>query len=459
MNSPRDQKTLDPFLMEEVRKIVIPPEIRITASNKQGLHKACDAINCVVAQPCAKPRVAFLAASWTHGGVERGLSTIFSELVDTFEILLITPQKDEKNHFPLPPEVKHFEIASAWTDSFPDRMSALCQLAQVKVAVNCVNITDTARSMNESLTGNGVRVISCNQENFFYPYLSSRHWAFVPIRMMALQAADVVTWLTTTNTRVYSLYADNAVTLPHPVPQELVKAAISRREGKTVLSVGRFSDSIKRVDRLLRCFAEVLKEVPDADLVLAGAYDMNLRVPDTSKKSVAKLIKSLGIPRERLHFIGSCEDTREYYEKACVFILASDSEGQPMVLLEAEAHAVPCVVQDIPGIDDLIEDGVTGFIVPQDDEAAMGKAVAGLLRNPERSAKMGTRAKKRLEQYFIADICTKWKFLLSTLTEGYAGDSLKSRILELFPRPDPVDDALAKQIYDVMKRVGRKYEA
>ena len=76
-----------------------------------------------------------------------------------------------------------------------------------------------------------------------------------------------------------------------------------------------------------------------------------------------------------------------WYGQSDIFLLTSDNEGFPMVLVEAGAYGLPSVIFDIPGLDDIILDGKNGYIVPRKVEA-MAEKVVYLLKNEDVRQKM-----------------------------------------------------------------------
>ncbi len=84
-----------------------------------------------------------------------------------------------------------------------------------------------------------------------------------------------------------------------------------------------------------------------------------------------------------------------------VFVLQSGgSEGTGRALLEAMAYGLPCVVAARDGLDEIVEDGKTGSVVPPADARALAEAVIGLLRDPERAAGLGSMARKKAREDF-----------------------------------------------------------
>ena len=93
-------------------------------------------------------------------------------------------------------------------------------------------------------------------------------------------------------------------------------------------------------------------------------------------------------------------EVRDWWRRAGVAVLSSDSEGMPVSLIEAAACGVPAAATRVGGVPELIEAGVTGSITPPRDPSALANALAEMLGNPERSAAMGRAARHRIVGQF-----------------------------------------------------------
>ncbi len=90
-----------------------------------------------------------------------------------------------------------------------------------------------------------------------------------------------------------------------------------------------------------------------------------------------------------------------------ILVEPSLQEGLGMSVMQAMATGVPVVATGVGGLYDLIEDGVTGVMVPAADPAALAEAIWSLLKNPSERREMAKQARKMIEQEFSADLVSK----------------------------------------------------
>lgn len=145
----------------------------------------------------------------------------------------------------------------------------------------------------------------------------------------------------------------------------------------------------KAVDVLIASWPEILRRIPDAELVIAG--DGSLR------DSLADAAARLGVAPS-VRFLGALSRpaVARLLDDSSLLVLPSRSEGLGRVVMEAHARGRPAVGTRVGGIPEQIEDGVTGVLVPPEDSAALADAVAGLLADRDRLAGMGNTAHRRV---------------------------------------------------------------
>jgi glycosyltransferase involved in cell wall biosynthesis len=101
-----------------------------------------------------------------------------------------------------------------------------------------------------------------------------------------------------------------------------------------------------------------------------------------------------------VRFLGHRDDVDLLYRGLDVFVLASHREGFPRAAMEAAASGVPVVATDIRGCRQVVEDDVTGLLVPVRDPAALAAAIGDLVEDPARRAAMGAAAAARARTDF-----------------------------------------------------------
>lgn len=96
-------------------------------------------------------------------------------------------------------------------------------------------------------------------------------------------------------------------------------------------------------------------------------------------------------------------DKEEYWRSADIFVFPTLNEAFGLVLLEAMEHGLPCVGTDEGGINDIIDNGKTGFLVPSRDAESLSESIGKLLNDSCMREKMGDRGRRVFEQRYTQD--------------------------------------------------------
>jgi len=136
---------------------------------------------------------------------------------------------------------------------------------------------------------------------------------------------------------------------------------------------------------LLRAFAKVAAEIPQARLVIAG--DGALRA------DLEAFAAHLGIA-DRTHFLGERQDVPAVMNALDVFCLSSLTEGMSLTLLEAMACGVPVVATAVGGTPEVVDDPKTGLLVPAGAPDLLASGLKKLLREDLTRGAMGTMARE-----------------------------------------------------------------
>ena len=145
----------------------------------------------------------------------------------------------------------------------------------------------------------------------------------------------------------------------------------------------------KRHALMVDAFARVANERPDAHLVLIGGGPLESQV----RAQVARA--GLG---DRVVITGVRDDVPALLPALDVFVLSSRAEGLPVSLLEAMAAGVPAVSTAVGGVPEVVEDGVTGLLVPPEDVEALWSSMMRLA-DPERRRRFARAGMQRAMRY------------------------------------------------------------
>jgi len=156
---------------------------------------------------------------------------------------------------------------------------------------------------------------------------------------------------------------------------------------KTAVVVGSLSRR-KGQDNCLRALQKVLAKQPDARLIMIGEGEV--------RNELEKLASDLGVEHS-VSMPGHCENVHEQLRSVGFGILSSRREGFPNSVMEYMAAGLPVLVSDLPGIRELVEDDVSGFIHPIDGVSSLAEHWIKLLESSEMRERMGKRGRELIQ--------------------------------------------------------------
>ncbi len=171
---------------------------------------------------------------------------------------------------------------------------------------------------------------------------------------------------------------------PGKVPERFYRKYRLSSDRPMALYVGRV-DPEKSLSNVVMAFAAVLDEVPEAMLVIAG--------DGTDRRHLQDLVQSLGIEKS-VRFLGRVmlPDTVELYRAADLFVTASETETQGIVLIEAAATGLPLVAVDAGAVRELCQHKKNGLLCHPGDVDEMADAMVRILRDPTLRNKYGRKS-------------------------------------------------------------------
>lgn len=208
---------------------------------------------------------------------------------------------------------------------------------------------------------------------------------------VVLTRRDMLTWAPYTP-NACQIY--NFVEIPQGLPSSL--------ENKHCISVGRLTPS-KNFPELIQVWALVSERHPDWILDIYGRGGQ--------KKKLQKQIDAAGLTGKVLLHDPVSDIWAKLRESSC-FLFTSLNEGMPLALVEAAGAGLPCVSYDIDcGPSEIIEEGVTGYLVSPHDVSTFAQRVCTLIEDEELRKRMGKAAVGICGRFKKENIMPMWKEL------------------------------------------------
>ena len=180
------------------------------------------------------------------------------------------------------------------------------------------------------------------------------------------------------------------------IDPELFNLVSHQGKGKRLLYVGRLS-AVKGLPILLESLVSLKQRHPNIILTVVG--------DGSDRTYLEQMTADLGL-NNNVAFVGykSQAEVRKYFEESDVFVLSSFAEGVPVVLMEAMAAGVPVVATQIAGISELVENEVSGYIVPAGDTVGLSQSIEKLLNDSQLRTKFGILGRNKVEKEFNLNI-------------------------------------------------------
>lgn len=200
--------------------------------------------------------------------------------------------------------------------------------------------------------------------------------------------------------KIYHLCCGIDTTIFIPNPQ--------KKENFIFISCGRFVDK-KAPYLTIKAFDLLLRKTPNAKLIMIGDGEL--------LQSCKELVQELNISNS-VEFKGilNQQEIAELFANVYAFVQHSittpqnDSEGTPLTILEAMSAGLPIISTKHGGINDVVQDGETGFLVSEQDIEGMANNMYNLILNPALAKTMGEKASVYVSQNYTLELYTQKLF-------------------------------------------------
>lgn len=177
-----------------------------------------------------------------------------------------------------------------------------------------------------------------------------------------------------------------------------IQPRLDEQEKPIILHVARLVEK-KGTEYLIRAFAKIEKQIQDAQLMIIGEgpLEYSLRELAENLNISEKVVFRGALPHSE---VMTCMSSSSILVLPSITAKSGDAEGLGMVLLEASAMGIPLIGTHHGGIPEVIEDGNTGYLVPERDTEILADRIFKLMSNPSQRKHMGFNARKLVETKF-----------------------------------------------------------
>lgn len=356
-------------------------------------------------------KVAFFYGNLLRGGAQRVMCVLANKFVEWGDEAILLTLDDGKSGYYLDPRVKVCGLKVAGDSK--NKLQSAERLIKTLTALRrwhreerpdvvvCFSMFLNLQLVT-ALTGTSdkCKIITSERAN---PNVRKANLIF-KMEMRALEKDDGFIFQTERVSRLFSQKLREKGRVIHnglfseEIPEKVID--FSNRDMKKICAVGRI-DEQKAYDVMLNAFAIFHST--------HWEYILNIYGDGKDEEATKVLTEKLGLGQNVI-FHGNRPDAVNLIKDAGMFVMTSRYEGMPNALLEAMACGIPCVCTDCDfGPAELIEDGVSGLLVPVDDAEAVAAAMTRIADEPGLAERLSGGAARIRETHSREEICRQYR--------------------------------------------------
>ncbi len=349
--------------------------------------------------------IVFVISSLGTGGAERTLTLIANSLSDKHRVKIITfSEVNPVYHINDNIEIVHLNLPNCSKSVFCWIISNIRKIFDLKKALNesksDVNISFLIHTNIFTIIAskiNGQKIIV--SEDVEYNYYKNDKILFATRRIIYRLANHVVV-KTFSDSKNY-VFLDRVSVIKNPLPKLSSINHVQCIEKKPILFAAGRLEHQKGFDTLIRSYSKI-----------RTSWKLYIAGEGNERKHLEEMIKKYSL-EDRVILLGRIENIFDWYKMASIFVLSSRKEGFGNVLIEAMSMGCAVVSFDCPyGPGEIIEDGVNGILVEDQNEEKLREALERLIDDAELRHRLGEEAKKARENYSIEKIGGEWERLI-----------------------------------------------
>jgi glycosyltransferase involved in cell wall biosynthesis len=347
-------------------------------------------------------KIAFITRSMWAGGAERVIAELVKYMTQkNIECEIFTLDK-EKVLYTIPDNVKMHAIGEISPIKSIDKLLRYKELRRLlkssKPDIVLALPEDIGIYVIPAMIGTGIPVVVSERNN---PWVMPWKKETRLLRKLFYPLASGYIFQTRLAASFFSKKIQKkGIVLPNPLDLSRVPEPFEGVRRKEIVGAGRL-DKQKNFPLLIRAFAEFYKTHPEYKLTIYGEGKLLEDLKDLAKSV---------LPSGVFSFPGRKTDLLDHIRESSIFILSSDYEGMPNVVIEAMAMGVPVISTDCPsgGPAELIDNGVNGLLVPVGDLKAMSEAMSMVAESQSLAKRLGGNALNVRDRFNASIVVENW---------------------------------------------------
>jgi GalNAc-alpha-(1->4)-GalNAc-alpha-(1->3)-diNAcBac-PP-undecaprenol alpha-1,4-N-acetyl-D-galactosaminyltransferase len=358
-------------------------------------------------------KITFVLGGLVGGGAEKVASILIGEWYSRgYEITLITRLGTEEDFFRVPSGINRIVLGGegesankfiALFKNIPYIWKLRDAIKQIDSPVLISFLTKSNIHTLLATIGLGVRVIISERNDttrqiYPWPWPLLRKWLYTYSNKVTANSNIAL------NGMKEYVPVNKLHYIPNPVFIPNEKAL--PHKSKLILNVGRLVPQ-KAQSILFEGFSKL-------DKSLRNEWRCEVLGDGEERINLESKIRQLQIS-ENTELHGLVSNPSDYYKRAGIFVLPSEYEGTPNVLLEAMAHGLPCIVSDcLPGALEYITNGENGFTFKAGDANDLSLKIEVLIKDPDLRKRMGKKSVERVEHLSVENVLQIWEKIIQS---------------------------------------------
>ncbi|MFW2440316.1 MAG: glycosyltransferase family 4 protein [Arenicellales bacterium] len=351
------------------------------------------------------------------GGAERVLTTMANELVEAYDVSVVTFQSGPEDVFyeiNNRVDVRYLDLLKKSKGVFDAIRGNLRRIKVLRQEIKALDPDVIVSFLPENNILVTLSCLGCKK-----PIILSEHTdpigtklgkAWDILRQLVYRKADTIVVLTSSAKKYFeSRFRVPVVEIPNPVylPAEKEDEEIVEIPGPYIITIGRLVKN-KRAGDIISAFSQIKNEYMEWRLVIVGDGPL--------KEGLLELARKLGVG-ERVIFTGLVRSPERLLKNAEMFVSASITEVFPMAICEAMVCGVPVIVREYSeSVKDIIVDKKSGVLVKKHSQESLVTAIKDLMDDQKRRKELGLEAKIAMRKFAPDVVMSRWIELFQQLT-------------------------------------------